>query len=263
MLATGVSAIRAAAVQRLLEQQRSWAARREIELDGAEHVRRVEDHLFRPLSGRARVAWAPELAPDAKPGELHSLLSGAALCCNLLDGDGRESARMRVELPALPSGRAPRADALLGEPSSPVACFIRYREAYEDAENRMDADEAAAGAGWNLLGMCRALAADLVVQPHRFATFPAAHLLRAALSLTARHGPRGFRLLYVWHELDGHAGRAHRREVDRFRMRVGGEVDFEARTLRDLILRPAQGPDRDPARVAWLKERYLDPPAER
>jgi hypothetical protein len=268
MLATGVSAIRAAAVQRLLEQQRSWAARCEIELEGAEHVRRVDDQLFRPLSGRARAAWARELAPGEKPGELHSLLSSAALVCNLFDeeGDGTAGDRpqLRVELPSAPSGRPPRADALLSRGHAvPIACFVRYREAYEGADNRVEPHETAARAPWGALAMCRALAADLASHPRRFATFPAAELLRATLALTARYGPRGFRLLYVWHELAGRAGREHRREVDRFRMRVGGEVDFEARTLREVIRAPGVRPHAESARAAWLEQRYLAPPAPR
>jgi hypothetical protein len=249
----------AAVVERLLERQREWAAARELELEDGEHVRRLDDHLFRPLPARARQEWARELASTGKPGELSSLLSSAALACNLFEAlrgaPGFEALRLAADLASATDPAAPRAEAWI-DGTPPAAVFVRYREPYEGADNRVDATELDAGA-WGPLAHCRSLAADLHVRTQRFASLPAAALLRAARALTSRTGPRGFRLVYVWHEVAGRPGREHRREVDRLRMRIGGEVDFEARTLREWIGALAARPGADPSHAAWLEERYL------
>lgn len=252
----------AAVVRRLLEQQQAWAASREVELADDEHVRAPEENLYPPSAG-SRDAPAHDLARGTaagKPDPARSLLSGRALAWNLLEparaAFGISHLDWSPALAGTAGDRGAEAPALLEVADGrPVAALVRYREAYEEVDNGLAADELAAA--WGSLAMCRVLAGDLHAQPRGYAHFPAALLVRVARELASRHGPRGYRVLYVWHEVDAPAARAHRREVDRFRMRVGGEVDFEARTLAETLRGLRGRPAADPGHLDWLEQRYL------
>lgn len=274
MHAPEMGASPAVVVRELLEAQRAWAAAREIELVDGLHVRVLEQQLYDARGPEAPPPPAAGLAEDGKPAAACSLLSRSVLAWNLLaplaaavplgafaSTGGTACARGRL----LPRDRSAGSalDAALESPSTrPVALAVRYREPYETADARPPAEHAARATASGL-SMCGALLSDLYRNPRRFRSFPAAALAADATAWTETHGPRGFRLVYVWHEVDHAAARAHRREIDRFRMRVGGEIDFEARSLRDVV-----GGLEDVADVvhaAWLRDRYLGPrtdPAE-
>jgi hypothetical protein len=84
---------------------------------------------------------------------------------------------------------------------------------------------------------CYNLASDLHANRDRFRTLPVVRLLDLCNELTRRHGHRGFRLLYLWFDGEGHCAGRHLGEIDRFRMRIGGEVDFAAQSWQELFQR--------------------------
>jgi hypothetical protein len=64
---------------------------------------------------------------------------------------------------------------------------------------------------------------------------PVATLLECATGLTHRFGRRGFRLVWLWYDRGDPVALGYRREVDRARQRVGGEVDFHGLSWQELF----------------------------
>jgi len=103
---------------------------------------------------------------------------------------------------------------------------------------------------------CRALASDLRATPRRFEHLPVAELLSCSASLTQRYGRRGFRLVHLWHEVPGRAARSYQLELDRFRFRVGGEIDCRSVTWRQLLAQLSEADGAAPAHLDYLRDRY-------
>jgi hypothetical protein len=88
-------------------------------------------------------------------------------------------------------------------------------------------------------------------------------MLRRIRTLCRSHGRRGFRYVVVRPLFDARFDARLRRAFDGVRMRIGGEVDFDAIDVGTLITRlEARGADAHPA-LGWLADRYLDNGASR
>ena len=117
--------------------------------------------------------------------------------------------------------------------------------------------------GWSGLQACRNLALDLHSNTRRFRHLAASRLLGLGQSWTRELGERGFRLLYLWYDGGGPAAERLRAEIDRFRMRAGGELDFEARSwqefFRELCNAPSasSGEDSHETYLQYLRSRYF------
>jgi hypothetical protein len=88
---------------------------------------------------------------------------------------------------------------------------------------------------WRELPGCALLARDLRVNPRRYRHLAAGRLLDVALGMTRRFGRHGFRLAVLWYDAGGRASRRLRTELDRLRMRIGGEVDLVATSWQGLL----------------------------
>lgn len=239
----------------LRERQLLWAQQRELDLDERDCTSKLEENLYGPLSPETRMeleaAHAGLFDEAEKSGGLRCAHSTAALVCNVFDywrggeigriaeiccGDPRSTElRFAQEAPTGVEGLSAGVDVLLGGGSArPTAVVAHYTEAYASGnDNRLPASVEEPGA-WGPLSDCRNLALDLRANPRRYGSLDVARMLGVALGFTNRYGVRGFRLLYLWYEVEGHAADHHRREIDRFRMRAGGELDLEVLRWRDL-----------------------------
>jgi hypothetical protein len=268
----------AATFREILRQQHAFARAREIELGPEGRVARWQDNLFQPLGERTLAELADDLCSstdpaDHKPGGLHDLHSTQALICNLVEhwreGDatalGEALAIERDPItslgfgaPASASGQLPIVDAWLEHQSGrPTAVIASYADAYADVDPRPSRAQEGPPDGWGPLHACRGLATDLRANPRRFARLIAGRLIETAALLTHRYGAHGFRLLHLWHETPGRAGLQHRREIDRLRMRVGGEIQLRFRSWRQVIDAMDSAGDAHAAYSGYLKDRYL------
>ena len=121
-------------------------------------------------------------------------------------------------------------------PTTVVTSFAERCGAHGDA---LPAAYFETSGAWGPLYGCRNLALGLSANPNRFECLPVGRMLEIALALTRRNGVRGFRLLYLWSEGRDSLARQHRAEIDRFRMRAGGEIDFKARSWQHVFERLA------------------------
>jgi hypothetical protein len=136
--------------------QRKWATARGIRFDEYDRVDRLEDNLFQPLAPASRAEYeagdGSELGTALAPGNMYSLISSAALCCNMFDGwrgqptaelnralglDSSYSvARFEAKHPTGLAGKAPNLDVELQAPGlNPVAIESKFTEAYRQTDN--------------------------------------------------------------------------------------------------------------------------------
>jgi len=260
-----------AVLRAIREHQLAWAESRELELDETAHVSELHANLFAPLSQATYAELAGSigcpLGDGAKPAPMQALDSTVALICNVFDywrersrgallaACGGDPAAGEIgfaqALPGLETGGRCEIDVLLhGEGARPTALMTSFTEPYREPDASLPAAWLEDPDIWAELPACQALARDLRCNPRRYRHLPVPRLLAWSQALTRRYGPRGFRLVYLWLDMPGHAARDLRREIDRLRMRVGGEVDLRARSWQSLYA------DLQPARHEHT--RYLD-----
>ena len=277
----------------LTRHQRTWAALRGVEGDDADLTSDLDSNLFCPLSQRTRAelgAWHPSLLGDGeKPGEMSLLHSTAALVHNVFDywrgrvatpiayacgaaadaAHGPDAEALELHFGAQGgSASSTPADVVLQSGSRPTVVAASFLEPYATVDNQLDnkLDEAldsSDSADWSGLQACRNLALDLRSNKHRFQHLAVARLLRLGQTWTREAGVRGFQLQYLWYDSGGPAAARIRAEIDRFRMRVGGELHFVARSWQQFFrdLQRGQGPGSDAGDhttyLQYLSTRYF------
>ena len=266
----------------LLEQQRRWAATRRLEVDDDDHTADVDVNLFAVLGAESRAelegSAARPLGDGSKPGPIRGLHSTQALVCNVFDpwresgaaplaaaldtdpGSNADSVTFAFARAAEPGVGAELDVWLEAEGGRPTALVASFAEPYVGFDAPLAPEALDAPGSWGALAGCRNLALDLRANPRRFRSLPVLRLLHHALALTRRLGPRGFRLAYVWYEMDGPGAALHRRELDRFRMRVGAEVDLHACTWQEFFRALARHPAAPVGYLDYLAARYFPEP---
>ena len=241
-----------ASLRRLLTEQRRWAEARHIDLESPERVRDWRENLLWALPPEMEEALrrhtARPLGECGKPADLAWLHSRWSLLCNHFRpwvvggvetlaracGAHADGAALEWGVACDRAADEVSVDALFTSAARPTAVVATFAEPYDEPEVR---------AQWNdddretPLDGCALLAADVRANGKRFRHAPLARVLAQADALTTRFGPRVFRLLYLWFDTDDEAARRHRQELDRLRMRIGGEVDFAALSWRALRAR--------------------------
>ena len=269
------------------QSQRNWAALRGVTVDAADRSADLEANLFRALSQATRtelLASLPGLLGDGeKAGAMSALCSTAALVHNIFEywrdrpnspieracGCAPSEDALELRFAARPpsaSGAQPRsspADVVLENRSPRTVIAASFLEPYARVDNHPSADFLDADLDWSDLQACRNLALDLRSNPNRFRHLAVARLLELGQSWTRASDPRGFRLLYLWYDGGGPAADRVRVEIDRFRMRAGGELRFEARSWQEVFcdlrcaLTPDSGDARDAAYLQYIGDRYF------
>lgn len=237
----------------VLDQQRSWADLRRIELCGDEHVASWQDNLTAPLAAATREELNAWLASerDGKPGRLNDLGSGLALALNVFEPWRGHESELAGKAPLLGSNMkrirfgeswgdthadqlAPL-DLLLETDTRPTAVVPLFAEPYAEVDPRVPSADLRPKAA-SLPGAA-SLARDLDDNPGRFGRLPAGRVLALAEALTTRFGRHGFRLAILWYDAPGRAARRLRQEIAALRMRIGGEVEVCSETWQNLFCR--------------------------
>lgn len=281
---------------RILAAQTGFALRRDLEIGDSRHSPDLSANLFRVPNAkthaeleRSRRRPLGEAAPaeaDSKPCDLQLLESTLALVCNVFEprrdspallaaACGADAGTEALHLCAVVAAAAALEceldvvfDAAITPGGRPTALMATYAEPYRSARPRHEPANRVSSVWlesldvFTELPMSLQLALDLRATPRRFEHLGAAELLCASVCLTAAHGYRGFRLLHLWYDAGGPAAAKYRAELDRFRFRIGGEVDFRSLTWQQLGARLGPFERRaatalDAAHLAYLRDRYV------
>jgi len=271
----------------VLRRQRRWAARAGLVADNRGFLEGVDANLRRPLSAVARADFASggrsELRPrGSRPAKMQALHSSAALVANVFDHWSDRDARplldalgiaaglrderpirFEAQFPTGLRGNSPNLDVALWLDTGRVvgieSKFTEWltpkpagRPAFKDKYFEDDASL------WRDRGLpaCQWLAVDLQCGAERFRYLDAAQLLKHGLGL-ATQMQQQFALGYVYYDVPGAAGSAHRAEVERFAERVGAELGFRVWSYQALYAGLAATGGVDASYLAYLAARYF------
>ncbi|MGH0035596.1 MAG: hypothetical protein ACQGVK_11280 [Myxococcota bacterium] len=246
----------------ILDTQLDWARRTGLEVDAAACVADATEQLLCTLSPDALdelgARHREPLGRDGKAGALTALDSTHVLLCHLVEPvrsrgvdlldralGGRGAGDALRLCAGLESGRGPGDGAdgsrleceLAIDGPHPLYVLGRFREPYAAPDRERPVDPDADERDWRGLAGCRGLALDVRANPRRFAHLEVRTVLEAIRALTARHGRRGFRLVHLWFDGPGREARTYARELDRLRLRIGGDAEWDALGWRALFER--------------------------
>ncbi len=258
--------------------QVDWAHSRGVPVDG--HVAEsIDANLFMPLRRDTLTDFeqsgGDELGRGGRRPGLSSLISSAALACNVFDpwrnghvgslasvvSAGSSADRLRFE-PPCPTG-VPRSvaypDVLLdGSAAKPTAIEVKFLEPYRGQENAFKPPYFNMPHLWDRLPGLREVAAAINAGEPLFTHLGAAQLVKHALGMSNRWGDRDWRLVYLWYEYPSAEQRAHAQELESFTAMVDGQFDFVAVTWQEVFARLELVEEPVAGHVEYLRARYFD-----
>jgi hypothetical protein len=262
------------------EQQRNWALRRGVRLDGAGYTLDVSDNLLAPLSAAVRKEYEEadggELGRPGERGKMQALHSSSALTCNVFahwrSGDATPLATaLRIsgpltihferKFPTGLRGNPPNLDVEVCSEAGPmVAIECKFLEPYGNHTTGFKQKYFDAEPGlWLRAGYPRAqvLAESLQSKNQSFKWLHPEQLLKHVLGL-ARSGSK-WRLVYLWYDVQGSAGLEHGAEVERFAQAVREDgIDFVPMTYQRLFQALSKhAGNNDLQYIDYLRDRYF------
>jgi hypothetical protein len=282
----------------ILAKQTSWARNQGLSLVGSQgdrgrpaYLPHLDDNLFEPLLPDVYEAFAAgkggELG-DGGIGKMQAVHSSSALAvnvfqywqrvsnpsviaaaCGLCSRESDAPARIRFEVTDYAVNDAfpvpPNIDVVIecGR-GSRIAAFgieCKFSEAYGSHRHGglkprylSECSEL-----WSDLPRLSKLASAISPDDDDFKYLHPAQLLKHLLALKRQFGPAGFRLMYLWYDVPGADGAAHRGEIDRFAQSAKEDgVHFHSMSYQELIVKLASSLQREHADyVSYLTGRYL------
>ncbi len=272
---------------KILEQQRSWAAKHKIAVDDDGYTKALNDNLFQPLHPDTLREFqrgsGDELGKERRRGKMRALHSSSALAVNVFDywrGRSLNWFATVLSLSTEPSFRgfeAQFATGLQGTPPNLDLAFVvgsgqiaavesKFTELYCHTKQTTPFTPAYFPSGNGLwadrsLPRCQRLAERLDKGELQFHFLNAAQLLKHILGLS-HDSMRRFTLLYLWYSIPSDEARTHEDEIKTFSNEIGLEVDFRALTYQELFSATLRnlGAEHE-AYVTYLAGRYF--PASR
>ena len=252
------------AVQEIKDTQRDWASSKGIPFDTGGYLREVGANLYQPLSCPARRGYERGRGGELR-GNMRALHSSSALVVNLFDywTDGDKSpllsalgvgpavdvvVEFEARFPTGLGGIPPHLDVSITNGTGFVhAVEGKFTEhlgrATRGKSKFSESYFPRTGGLWAQMGLpaCQELAEELWAEERhggrqRVEYLDPRQLLKHALGLATRPG-QGFSLFYLYYDWPGEGPAAHRREVDVFSERVGGEIGFRALTYQEIFER--------------------------
>lgn len=112
---------------------------------------------------------------------------------------------------------------------------------------------------WEDIPALRLLAESISPSDDQFQYLDPAQLIKHILGLKREFGKGGFRLLYLWYDVFGKEGAAHRKEIENFsRFTISDGIKLHSMSYQELIVKLAREYRLDhPEYIIYLTERYL------
>jgi hypothetical protein len=266
-------------VARIKESQMTWARANNITVDDDGYTGTVANNLFSPLCAASeedfRSGRGDELGRPGQRPKMCALHSSAALATNVFEywrnkdlgavasacGIGGPVDSLRFEVPhANKLGRIPSYLDVEFAANTPVDVESKFTETYSRRTRRQLASSYLNSPGlWQGLPSCEALAHRIKAEEQGKTSFEyldAPQLLKHILGLRTSF-PKGFRLIYLWYEVDSAEALQHRRELAEFQDHVTSDVDMVAMTHQELFSKMKLIPDAGADYLRYLSTRYF------
>jgi hypothetical protein len=264
------------ALKKILNQQKSWALRFQIDFNDKGYTLEVNDNLFQPLSEHTVSDFKSGRGNELKTEKIKALHSSSALVSNVFEywrpnsdgialacgADKGMSLRFEKQNPTGLHGTAPHLDVeFTGAGKKPLAVESKFTEFYQhEGTSNFKSSYFKKPGLWDRIPRCEQLAKSIYGGQTVFKRLDAAQLLKHILGLKKAF-PSGFRLLYLWYEMPSEAANTHQKEIRMFEDHVQSEVDFRHMTYQDLFKTVKEIPDIDPGYISYLEERYFGDPS--
>lgn len=259
------------ALNKIHDQQRSWAGRKNIAFDEDGYTLQLNDNLFQPLSEQSIRDFESGRGNELTSGKMQALHSSSALVCNVFeywrrDCDGIALAcgaergisfRLEKQNPTGLRGGPPHLDVEFTGPGIPLAVESKFVEPYRhEGTSSFQPSYFKKPGLWDNFPRCEQLAKEISEGLNVFQRLDAAQLLKHVLGLKKAY-QSGFKLLYIWYKVPSREAAVHEDEILVFCDRIGGEVDFRHMTYQDLFGMIKQIPDAGSEYISYLEERYF------
>jgi hypothetical protein len=236
----------------------SWAEQRQITIDKHGYAYRLSDNLFCGLCDETLSDFSNgsgnELDTSRGRSKMLALHSSSALACNVFEyWRSRDASPLGEALhldtdilhfsfeAQLRTGISParsNLDVLITlSDQSVIGVESKYLEPYSKHRGSIPQSYFAPGArNWahHKLPSCHKIARDYAAGALKFRCLDVPQLLKHILALRNEYGHR-FTLLYLWYDIGGELGLAHRAEIEQFRNCISGDVEFRDNTYQQLI----------------------------
>lgn len=272
----------------VLAQQRRWANEHQKIADERGYLRSYGANLWRPLSAVAMRCYGGgsggELRPGrSRPAKMSALHSSSALVANVFDywserdaapllealgaGAADETPQFEVTFPTGLEGNPPNLDVAVrlrtGDTLAIESKFCEWMTPKSSSKPPFKDKyfSPIANLWWRAgLPHCQQLADDMQSGALQFMHLDAPQLLKHALGLGTNLKQR-FALWYLWYDWPSRESEKHRRELELFAARVGGELRFRALTYLELFHALRQRCRGDHSSYAeYLQDRYFRNP---
>jgi len=263
-------------LNKILNQQKSWALRFHIDFDDKGYTLQLNDNLFQPLSDQTVSDFKSGRGNELKTKKIQALHSSSALVCNVFEywrrncdgialacgADQGMSFRFEKQNPTGLQGTAPHLDVeFTGTGKKPLAVESKFTEPYQkEGTSNFKPSYFNKPGLWDHFPLCEQLAKAIYDGQTVFRRLDAAQLLKHILGLKKAF-PSGFKLLYLWYEVPSKAANTHKKEIRMFGDHVQSEVDFRHMTYQDLFRTVKEISDIDPGYISYLEKRYLLDPS--
>jgi hypothetical protein len=262
----------------IIDSQVVWADTHGIPHRGSNMCQAVGDNLFVAMNADTAAEFGTgagdELGTDDAPGSMASLRSSSALAVNVFDawrgddlaplasllGADRLANRLRFEAqhPTGLGGIPPHLDVVIdSEGGSPLAIESKFTEIYSPAHNGFRESYFQKLGLWYGFDHVRDIAIAVADGSEKFEHLGVAQLIKHALGLKNAHGPRGFRLLYLWYEWPSAIADAHVDELSRFARVARLDFEIESLTYQEMFQRLQNVDEPQHGYLSYLRDRYL------
>ncbi len=247
-------------------KQRRWAHRNNIPLrSGSYHdyTKNVNDNIYKGLLETTKKEFSKGNGNELKgsrntPPKICALHSSAALCVNVFQywknkenesftgilnfcGNGEIKFEQKFEIDKrfeIP----PNLDVVIKTKNNDLnkqilAIECKFSEPYYHAHNSGLEKYLKIPKLWEGLLNTYYLANEIKMEEKSFRFLDAAQLIKHILGLKNKEGINRFKLLYLWYDVPGTAGKHHKNEIDKFTKIVRQDgIDFFSLTYQEVIL---------------------------
>lgn len=155
--------------------------------------------------------------------------------------------------------KKPNLDVVIEYNNRVFAIESKFTEPYKKEQKGLSERYTSDKSFWEGIPNLEELANEISPANDKFKHLDAAQLLKHILGLKKQYGETGFTLLYLWYDVIGKDGAAHRKEIEQFAETTENDgITFRHITYQEVIIKLSQAYYKGNEKyVDYLSDRYL------